>query len=489
MKYSDHTSLFMRQVRDFISPLPPLVDVDSSCLAVVDRMRQEKALRVLVRNAEGRIVGIFSTSDLLHRVAFDAEASIPVSQVMTRPVHTVREDLPLFRAVATMRHQGLQHLPVVDIQDRPRGMLLMGNILAPLLGNQLSLVESIAHDHSPEDLRHVKESQFALTAALLEQRVPPPDILTVLTRLNDEIYRRILELSIDEMVTEGWGEPPVAFAAVVTGSGGRRESSLHPDQDNGLILEDYPEELYPQVNDYFFELGVRMTQKLDAAGIRLCIGYVMATNHSWRKRLFEWKLQLLNWLRWPSVASTVLLDIWIDFRCVFGDARLAQALRDYATETIPHHHGFLRELEVQQLNHDIAVTPFRTLKKEHQPGKEGHRKVDIKRKGLRPLLEGVRILALRDGIDATETMGRLAALRARETLSEDLTEILTDAFMFLTEMLLRQQLEDHREGRPPGVYVAPKALTHRDRKRLKDSLQAVARLRSMVHMEFSGELF
>jgi signal-transduction protein with cAMP-binding, CBS, and nucleotidyltransferase domain len=61
--------------------------------------------------------------------------------------------------------------------------------------------------------------------------------------------------------------------------------------------------------------------------------------------------------------------------------------------------------------------------------------------------------------------------------------------MFLTGLLLRQQLEDHRQGRPPGVYVAPQALSQRDRKRLKDALQAVARLRGMVHMEFSGELF
>lgn len=489
MENYDRTNLFLRQARDFMEPSPPLVDANDSCLAVVSRMRSEKAPRVLVRDGEGRLVGIFSTGDMLHRVTFDADESTPIRQVMTQPVLTVREDLPLFRAVAAMRHRRLQHLPVVDHRDRPQGLLPMGNILAPVLGNQLALVDSIARDSGPDDQRQAKDAQFGLAATLLEQHVPPPDILRVLSRLNDELYRQILERCIEEMAKEKWGSPPVGFAIVVTGSGGRQESFLHPDQDNGVILENYPDNLYPKVNDYFFELSIRMTQMLDAVGIRLCIGYVMASNHSWRKRLFEWQIQLLHWLRRPSVASTTLLDIWIDFRCVFGDPGLTQTLRDYATELIPRHHGFLRELEVLQFAHDVAVTPFGTLKRERLPGQEGHRKVDVKRKGLRPLLEGIRLLALREGVSATETMARLDALRASGTVKAGLADALTDAFMFMTGLMLRQQLRDHGEGRLPGVHVAPRDLSERDRKRLRDSLKTVARLRQMAHMEFSGELF
>ena len=211
MEFSEQTSLFLRRVRDFMSPLPPIVSMDTSCLAVVRRMRQEATPRVLVSGPDGRIAGYLSTGDILHQVTFAVAGSTPVQPVMAQPVHTVREDLPLFRAVAIMRHRGLRHLPVVDQEDRPKGMLLVENILTPMLGKQLALVESIANDDTPEALRCARQSQVELAAVLLEQRVPPSEILAVLSKLNDEIYRRILEQSIREMNEQGWGQPPVLF--------------------------------------------------------------------------------------------------------------------------------------------------------------------------------------------------------------------------------------------------------------------------------------
>ncbi|MEZ5582734.1 MAG: DUF294 nucleotidyltransferase-like domain-containing protein [Candidatus Competibacteraceae bacterium] len=368
-------------------------------------------------------------------------------------------------------------------------MLLVEDVLTPLLGKQLALVESIATDHTLAELAQAKQSQVELAAVLLEQRVPPPEIMAVLTTLNDEIYRRVLGQALEEMAQHGWGEPPVPFAAVVTGSAGRWESLLRPDQDNGFILANYPDELYPRINDYFLELANRMTVGLDNVGIPLCIGYVMANNHAWRKRLREWQAQFLNWMRKPSVASTTLLDIWIDFRHVFGDGDLTQQLRASITDNIPRYHGFMRELEVLQFDHDVAITPLRTLKRERLPGQEGHRKIDIKRKGLRPLLEGVRLLALRAGVAATETVKRLDALKRQNVLQAELADAVQDAFICLTELLLREQIRAQQEDRLPGAYVAPETLTPWERRRLKEALRTVARLRSTVHMEFTAEVF
>ena len=489
MTYCKQTCLFTTRVGDFISPLPPVVDMDSPGQAVVEQMRQEGAVRSLVRGPDGHLIGVFSASDLLRWTPCQGEPALPVGQLMTPIARPAAVDLPLFRAVTLMRQQSLEALPVVDAQGRPLGVLVLSSLLEPLLGGQLSLAAVIAQDQTPADLHRARQAQFELAAVLLEQHAPPPDILAVLSRLNDEIYRCILAQAMAEMAAQGWGQPPVPFAVVVTGSGGRCESLLGPDQDNGFILQDYPDALCESVNDYFYELAARMTQRLDAVGIRLCSGYMMATNPSWRKRLSEWQAQLLGWLRKPSLASTTLLAIWVDFRCVSGDYRLAEVLRDFATNHIPQHYGFLRELELLQREHDVAVTPLRTFKCERQPDQGGRRKVDIKRKGLLPLMEGVRILALRDGIRALETMVRLTALQERGTLKAELADAVQDAYIFMTGLLLRQQLQDHSAGRHPGAYVAPEALSRRDRQRLNESLRTVIRLRGMVHMEFTGELF
>ncbi|MEZ5582735.1 MAG: CBS domain-containing protein [Candidatus Competibacteraceae bacterium] len=105
---------FLATGGDFMSPLPPTVTADTTCLDVVELMRLSKAPRVLVLEPAGEIAGIISTGDILHQVTFATDTHTPAQAVMSRPVHKVRADLPLFRAVALMRERGLRHLPVVD---------------------------------------------------------------------------------------------------------------------------------------------------------------------------------------------------------------------------------------------------------------------------------------------------------------------------------------------------------------------------------------
>jgi signal-transduction protein with cAMP-binding, CBS, and nucleotidyltransferase domain len=273
------------------------------------------------------------------------------------------------------------------------------------------------------------------------------------------------------------------------GSGGRGESLLRPDQDNGFILEDHPDTRRPAVDRYFYELADRMTRALDDAGLPLCKGYVMATNPSWRKQLSEWQAQILGWLKKPSIAATTLTDICIDFSHVHGDPALVERLRAFTHKEIPKHHGFLRELEALQFDHDVAITPFRTLKRERLPGQSGHRQVDVKRKGIMPLVEGTRILALAHGVAGTATLERLDGLTAGGHIHSALAEQVRYAFEFLTGLLLRAQISARRAGHTPEAYIAPESLAAPEREQLRAALATAATLRAKVHGDFTAELF
>ena len=72
------------------------------------------------------------------------------------------------------------------------------------------------------------------------------------------------------MLDEGLGEPPVPFSTVIMGSGGRDENFLYPDQDNGLILQDYEDEQHSVVDPFFVEFSERMTKMLNNVGFPLC---------------------------------------------------------------------------------------------------------------------------------------------------------------------------------------------------------------------------
>ncbi|MSO89125.1 MAG: hypothetical protein EXQ89_04035 [Rhodospirillaceae bacterium] len=50
------------------------------------------------------------------------------------------------------------------------------------------------------------------------------------------------------MQDRGRSPPPVALSLIVMGSGGRGESFLFPDQDNGIIIADYPDDAHDRID-------------------------------------------------------------------------------------------------------------------------------------------------------------------------------------------------------------------------------------------------
>ena len=63
------------------------------------------------------------------------------------------------------------------------------------------------------------------------------------------------------------------------GSGGRMESFLHPDQDNGII---YSGDENKETDLYFEELSKHFTKILDDCDIPFCKGNLMTSNPLWR---------------------------------------------------------------------------------------------------------------------------------------------------------------------------------------------------------------
>lgn len=104
--------------------------------------------------------------------------------------------------------------------------------------------------------------------------------------LHDRIARKAVELCIQGMVEEGFGQPPVPYAFIVFGSSGREEATLWSDQDNGMIISDAPHE---GKEEYFAELGKRITDLLEELGYAKCEGKVMCSEPLWRKTLASWK--------------------------------------------------------------------------------------------------------------------------------------------------------------------------------------------------------
>lgn len=483
------TAVFGRRVREYMEAAPPLVASGTHCGEAVGLMRQYGASSVLVGDNAGRLTGIVTEQDVVQRVAFRAARTTPVDEVMSGPVLTIRDDDFLFHAIALMRRRNLRHLPVLDRNNRLAGILNLHTALGATMPQLLGLVDRLAYEPATGGLGEVIGARVELAQALLADQIPAPEIQQLLTHINRDIYRRIVIGALADMRDAGWGEPPVVFDVLLMGSGGRGENLLAPDQDNGFILDDYESARHAVVDTFFVELATRMTRALDEAGIRYCSGDVMATNPLWRKTLTQWREQIGGWLRVPQPQALLNADIFLDFQSAFssrGDGALTQSLREYVSTSVPRAPLFLREMVVVQGDHGVALTRFNRLALEHSEEMQG--RTNLKLRGLMPLVESVRLFALRQGLAETGTLERLGLLYRAQVIDANEHDYLVDAFRHIATLVLRQQIRDFNARRRIGNGVDPAELSQREKKQLIDSLKAVRALQQRVRMEITGEV-
>ena len=110
-------------------------------------MKKSRSSAVLVVD-EGILVGIFTERDIAYRVV--AENLDPghtcVDRVMTKKFRTLAPDKPFGHALHLMYDGGFRHVPVVDADGHPLGLLAAHDALASdalQLGQELERREEI----------------------------------------------------------------------------------------------------------------------------------------------------------------------------------------------------------------------------------------------------------------------------------------------------------------------------------------------------------
>lgn len=482
------TDIFRRIVNDRLGDPPVCLPPESTLQELVQRMEGETATSAVIVDDRWRPIGILTEQDVTRRIAFRMDPATPVSAVMTTPVVTIQHTDYLYHAVAFMRRQGLRHIPVLNDEGLVCGMLSLAEALSFLSEETLELMRILTHEESIDGLRAVKAAQVELAEALFDDNVPVPEVQTLLTDINHDIHRRILRRHLAEMETERqWGKPPVLFSLIILGSGGRGENFLFPDQDNAFVLDDYADDLHFRIDPFFIELAERMTRDLDVVGFPLCRGYVMATNPVWRKTLQQWRDQVAYWMRSRSPATLRYCDIFFDFAHGFGDDGRSEALREFVTHMGASNPGFLKDMFTIQRDHKVAIGWFgRLLTETDEEGRPGM--INLKYNGTLPLVEAVRLLALKHGIEDTSTLARLERLRERDAINDDQHDYLAGGLNLITRLLLRQQLVDFRSKDKKVTNFVPKSsLSKREKEYLSDCFRAIQDLRGRLASEFSGD--
>jgi CBS domain-containing protein len=448
---------------------------------LVARMREAGESTALITDAHGRAVSVLTAEDLFERALFVVEPDQPVSAALRRRVPALHEHDRLYRGLVEMRRQRRNCLPVVDPAGAPIGLVRFEAVLGSGFSELLRQLDPAVMTESRPPSSDARAAQAGLAAALLAAGQPAMEVIALVNALNDDVTAAALRQALSSMAEAGWGEPPVPFAALVMGSAGRGESLLHPDQDNGFILADHAGSEQDSVERFFVELAQRFTHGLEQAGFPLCEGGVMATNPLWRKPLAQWQAQVTGWVRARGNQEIMFTDIFFDFRAISGAPDLAAGLRRHVTAAARDNLPFLAQISWLQHDRAGSVDLFGQLIAKDGPEKNA---IDLKLRGTKPLVEIVRLLALKNGVEATGTTARLAALAEAGILAGEDAGRLSEDVTFLLELLLRHQIERASGRHVPDNCVKPESLGRAERERLVQVFRHIDRWRQHLVADY-----
>ena len=115
---------------DIMSVPPVTIGRDASLQEAAKVMKDKGIGSLIVVDSEGRVEGIITERDLVFALAESKKTSeLQVWMFMTENPLTVAPHTPMIEALNIMRNSNIRHLPVVDKDGKPVGMLSIKDIL------------------------------------------------------------------------------------------------------------------------------------------------------------------------------------------------------------------------------------------------------------------------------------------------------------------------------------------------------------------------
>ncbi|MGB2628916.1 MAG: CBS domain-containing protein [Candidatus Acidiferrum sp.] len=108
---------------------------ESSTVMEAARYLREKQVRsVGVVDADGKLIGVISQSDISDKVAAENKcpAWMKVSEIMTRELLTVTPEMTFEESLRAMEQNGVYHLLILDERSGFQGMLSVSDLLRVL---------------------------------------------------------------------------------------------------------------------------------------------------------------------------------------------------------------------------------------------------------------------------------------------------------------------------------------------------------------------
>lgn len=467
-------SAMQLEVSSLTDRKPVIVDSSLSIQRAAQLMTEEQVSSILV--TENNVLkGLLTDQDIRSRcVAENLSFTQPVSCIMTTNLEIVEHKTLLSEALLAMTRKQVQHLPIMKKQ-MPIGILTSSDIVRHLTTSPTLIATDIVKANSIKALKKISVRLPELQLQLSLSSATAKHIGEVFSSITDAITSRLIELAEVEL-----GVAPVKYVWAAGGSQARNEQTSHSDQDNALIISD---EYTDEHADYFKALANFVCDGLNDCGYIYCPGNAMASNDEWRQPIKIWHSYFSNWISEPEPKSLMLSSIFFDLRPVYGDTSLFDELQNKMLNKTKKSQLFISHLIGNALSHKPPLGFFRNfLMVQNDKHKNA---LNLKHRGIVPIVDIARVVALKYGLNETNTVERLHAALECKGLSSEMHGNLIDALEFISSLRIRHQAEQIRKGVDTDNLLPIEELSGLERSHLKDSFEIIKTMQHFFESRIS----
>jgi CBS domain-containing protein len=115
-----------------LAPSEPIkLTEDTTVHDAITQMTEKRRSSVVIVDAAGALIGIFTERDLLRRVAVPGKDTrrTRLGEVMTRNPETLAADDLIAYAINRLHHASFRTIPLVDAERRPIGIMTVNDIV------------------------------------------------------------------------------------------------------------------------------------------------------------------------------------------------------------------------------------------------------------------------------------------------------------------------------------------------------------------------
>ncbi len=464
-EYTTELSGFMMaRVQDSYLHEPTIVEKECSIMDALRQMEHKKSSCIIVQNGDDYTHGIVTDSVVRRHVLFNEyDKNAAIGPIALHPIITIEVDDYLFNALLSFTKHSIKRI-VVTRKGEIVGILEQLDLLSYFANHTYLVAVQIRKAETIDELKQASFDLINIIKKLHAKGTKVDYIAKLISEINEKIYEKLYHMIVPK---ELWHKA----CLIVMGSEGRKEQMLKTDQDNALIIDD---DMDASVYEPYMK---RFTEVLIDFGFPPCEGNIMVSNAYWCKPMREYKKEITRWCDMPSMEDVMNLAIFFDALCVAGEAKMLAELKASIFERTRGQDVFMANFAKAAVAFETPIGMFTNLI-------ANNNKIDVKKGGIFPIVQGIRSLSLQQGIEETDTVSRIKELIHKGILDEDFAGALAEAFDTLLNLRLKDRLARSASGTAFDNLIDITALNQLELELLKDSFKIVNKFKKFLSHHF-----